>query len=892
MKRIFQFTLVALAAAAITVACQKPTQETPDKPDTETPDDQTPDDQTPDDQTPEDLEGAWSVIGKFNEWGGDVEMTKGSDGWYVAENVELVGVTSTSDGFKFRRDKGWDVNLGLDGDAAVVDLDTEIALEKNGGNICLAKDGVYTLYLKPTEKLAKIHFVKDIEGPGPEPEGLVMDGDAADWAVLNPDYVVSLELPAEAEKTGIKSAKLYYDDKLYVLVELSDETLADAKARLHVYFDVDGSGLLNQNGWVNSAIDYVTEGKIHEGGAFVSYGSPLYATLEEVWACTDTGFTPAYESGGAGNLYELSMDFANAPSELPVAFNVGVDVVYSDWSCNGFLPVAEKLARIVKVGETDPGEPQSAVEMDWDFTPSEAYLADTNLWKAADADNTITFLYHPNWADPTVEPTAEFKESTYVLTLMDADGGNAYSGQMIITPTNDVIVDPAKTYNFSVTIGSSTGTSVWIKMHQPGVNWPEVFETNGAEAVANRIAIAAGETKEIKIEGIKSLYSEALPQELLFDFAPHSALNTIYIKDIVLEEVKAPAKTPTDFAAIDDGAEMEFEGIVASVAKNGFIVTDGTTNIYVFKPATTPALGDKVSVKATKTTYYNLIEAKQDAEVTVLASGNEIPYTTPVDITANFDAYPDAEHTSDLLSVTGELVVDGNYVNLNVEGATARQGSLQGVDITAYNGKKIKLLGYYIGTSGTGGKFLTISVVSAEEVGAAGPVSITIDGDMSDWAGIAGVETPDAVCKIAKVWNDADNYYFYLASEPGPRGSQLWGSAYYYIDFDLDNDSTTGEEEKNGVGGLWDAYTYFNFFVGTAEAPEIAENPGGTGSHGITHDGVVAKGIITDTLIEIELSIPRANIKDNGGNAGDVITIGTSRSKDGTKIIIENYVVK
>ena len=57
---------------------------------------------------------------------------------------------------------------------------------------------------------------------------------------------------------------------------------------------------------------------------------------------------------------------------------------------------------------------------------------------------------------------------------------------------------------------------------------------------------------------------------------------------------------------------------------------------------------------------------------------------------------------------------------------------------------------------------------------------------MNDWADKLGAETQDNICKAMKVWNDDENFYVYLASEPGPRGSALWGEAsgYYYIDFD------------------------------------------------------------------------------------------------------------
>lgn len=222
-------------------------------------------------------------------------------------------------------------------------------------------------------------------------------------------------------------------------------------------------------------------------------------------------------------------------------------------------------------------------------------------------------------------------------------------------------------------------------------------------------AVAGGKNLSVAENGLYDLYYNA---------------NVEQIAVVALDGTPTWAEpqpiSPTQFAALEDNTEATFEGVVAAVGKNGVVVTDGTTNIYVFKPATTPAVGDKVSVEAKKTTYYKLIETAQGGKVTVLGSGNEVPATTPVDITATFDAYPDEIHTSDLLKVEGQLVVDGSYVNLIVEGATVRQGSLQGLDVTALNGKNVVIEGYYIGTSGSGGKFLTIIVTGAEEVSAPG----------------------------------------------------------------------------------------------------------------------------------------------------------------------------
>lgn len=158
--------------------------------------------------------------------------------------------------------------------------------------------------------------------------------------------------------------------------------------------------------------------------------------------------------------------------------------------------------------------------------------------------------------------------------------------------------------------------------------------------------------------------------------------------------------------------------------------------------------------------------------------------------------------------------------------------------------------------------------------------NIAIDGDMSDWDAIEGDSTPDKICKELKLYNDADNFYIYVSSAPGSRGSQLWGdeAGYYYFDFDLDNDVTTGVKEGSNEG--FEAYMYLFLFGGSADAPIIKESPNGSGSS-MTIDGIVAKGVITDELIEIELSVPRANLPEV--TAGQTIRLLTWRSKDGSK---------
>ena len=166
----------------------------------------------------------------------------------------------------------------------------------------------------------------------------------------------------------------------------------------------------------------------------------------------------------------------------------------------------------------------------WDYTPSDEYLSAANLWKAVDENHTVSWFYNPNWAGELSAPETSFKESTYTIQLNEADDSAEWTSQMWIKPASDFLLDPQKKYTFSCKVHSTTGTDVFIKMYEDGVNWPESFES---PATPNRISIAAGETREVVVENFVPL---STPQILLIDFAHHGADNTIHVKDIVVKE--------------------------------------------------------------------------------------------------------------------------------------------------------------------------------------------------------------------------------------------------------------------------------------------------------------------------------------------------------------------
>ena len=283
-------------------------------------------------------ESPWSVIGSIastgNSWGSDEEMA--SDGtWHLCRSLEL----TTSDEFKFRKDASWGTNFG----GEFVALGEEFAVTQDGPNIKVLEDGTYDLYLNPEAAVAKIVKAGVIEEdkpePEPEPQGtsITIDGDPADWAEIE-----GVTCAEGAELTGMKSAKAYYSDKIYVLVEFTDEALAtghsSGKLRFHVFFGFEGAEGLDRY-WDPADITYMFEGKVTDSSSYINFSSPYYKWLEG-WSWDNSGVTPTFECAGSGNFYEMSIDYSTFPGGLADTFSIGFDCADGNYNVIGYLPNA------------------------------------------------------------------------------------------------------------------------------------------------------------------------------------------------------------------------------------------------------------------------------------------------------------------------------------------------------------------------------------------------------------------------------------------------------------------------------------------------------------------------------------------------------------------------
>ncbi len=149
--------------------------------------------------------------------------------------------------------------------------------------------------------------------------------------------------------------------------------------------------------------------------------------------------------------------------------------------------------------------------------------------------------------------------------------------------------------------------------------------------------------------------------------------------------------------ATDDTAVESEEVLVGAVTTKGYVVTDGTSSIYVYQNSTPEAkVGDKVKFTGTKTTYYGLPEITSP-KTTIVSSGNTVTYPAAKDITATFDSY--TASVAEYVTYTAKVVKNGNYTNFEVEGATKFHGAISSAPSEIYStfdvGDKVQVTGFF-----------------------------------------------------------------------------------------------------------------------------------------------------------------------------------------------------
>ena len=193
--------------------------------------------------------------------------------------------------------------------------------------------------------------------------------------------------------------------------------------------------------------------------------------------------------------------------------------------------------------------------------------------------------------------------------------------------------------------------------------------------------------------------------------------------------------TIAEVIAAGPAASAKTQGVIVAKYQRGALISDGTAYMLVYKNAVMEeAVGDKIEVVGTTTLYGGMLQfAKDGLVVTKLSEGNPVVHPTPTVLDgAGMDAQL-AKTAIEYIEYTGTLSVSGNYYNVAIEGAAKAQGSLSYIDATAFpnavNGAKVKVRGYFIGTSSN--KFVNTMTVAVLDPNAAPeepevPVTMTL----------------------------------------------------------------------------------------------------------------------------------------------------------------------
>lgn len=168
-------------------------------------------------------------------------------------------------------------------------------------------------------------------------------------------------------------------------------------------------------------------------------------------------------------------------------------------------------------------------------------------------------------------------------------------------------------------------------------------------------------------------------------------------------------------AAADNATVNSNEVYVAAVTSKGYVALEDGKAVYVYgNAAPSVAVGDKVTFKGTKTTYYGLPEITSPT-TTKVSSGNTVPYPSAKDITSTFDSYSASE--AEYITFVATVTKDGTYTNFEVEGATKYKGTLSHAPSSVYDnfaeGDKIRLTGFF-NTLNTSKGLVQVIYVSSE----------------------------------------------------------------------------------------------------------------------------------------------------------------------------------
>ncbi len=358
------------------------------------------------------------------------------------------------------------------------------------------------------------------------------------------------------------------------------------------------------------------------------------------------------------------------------------------------------------------------------------------------------------------------------LELVDATLINVEKSLIEVDPSEIAVGSDAGTFTVSVT-SKANGMAVL-----PSESWVRVTD------------IAAGEKDAVVYSFAYDANTTTASRTATIQF---KAANSSKAVTVTQEGIPPTGQSITEIVALPDNSGVEtLESTVAAKTTKGFVLSDGTTAIYVYDNGVNPVeIGDVLKVLATKTTYNGVPELATVTSVEKTGTAS-VDYPAAKDVTADAATY--AATVAEYIQFTGVLKVSGNYFNVEIDGAdpAAKQGSVvnpvDALGAKDFDGKKVTVTGFFNGLSG-GSKYLNVIATKIEEAGAKGT--------------LANPYTPLEACEAVKdlTWTDNNTYEttgdVYVAgkiSRIANKGTYTEGGTYGNASFFISADGTESGE--------------------------------------------------------------------------------------------------
>lgn len=253
-----------------------------------------------------------------------------------------------------------------------------------------------------------------------------------------------------------------------------------------------------------------------------------------------------------------------------------------------------------------------------------------------------------------------------------------------------------------------SGAASYTVSFEPATIEPQTIESTGAASYAKTF------TLDYATDYTVSVVANPADTENYKASAPATATFTTG---------EDPNQTITPIGEITTEGNYTAEGTVVARGRQAYIIADNTGAMMVYHNGNERAVGEKISISGAVTLFSNTSgtskrtpQFSDNATVEVLSTGNDWAYQPTVLDGAGMDAILTEELVCKEIQFEGNLVVDNNYVNVTIPGASTAIGSIKYVEtstVEAYNGKDIIVKGYYVGYSSN--KYVNVLPYSVEE---------------------------------------------------------------------------------------------------------------------------------------------------------------------------------